>query len=96
MQKIQNALDTLLSCSGGVDGKDCRATLLAALKYNLGVFQKELMDHLDHKELFFSAPVARKVSPLSLRRHYCTVLHSAASTGEEQRHVLRYEYRVLA
>lgn len=63
MQKIQNALDTLLSCSGGVDGKDCRATLLAALKYNLGEFQKQLMDHLDHKELFFSAPVARKVSP---------------------------------
>lgn len=64
MQKIQNALDTLLSCSGGVDGKDCRATLLAALKYNLGVFQKELMDHLDHKELFFSAPVARKYLPM--------------------------------
>lgn len=70
MKKIQTAIDILLSCSGN----DCRATLLDALISNLSVFQKNLLVHLDHEELFFSSPVARKVSPsLSLRSNYYLV-----------------------
>jgi len=62
MTKIQTAIDFLLSGAGGKRGKDCRAKLLAELKFNLSMFEKKLLDHLDHEELFFTAPVARKVS----------------------------------
>ena len=73
MTKIQTAIDVLLSCSGN----DCQATLLDTLKSNLSVFEKELMGHLDHEELFFSSPVARKVSPsLSLRNNYSSTWYT--------------------
>lgn len=65
MSKIQAAINTLLSGADGSMGKDSRAALLVELKVNLSLFEKELIDHFDHEELFAVSPVARKVSSCS-------------------------------
>lgn len=65
MTKIQTAIDTVFSGAGGKREKDGRAAILTELKFNLAIFEKKMIEHLDHEERFLVGPVARKVSSFS-------------------------------
>lgn len=57
MASVQSALDSLLDGNTKVD----RAAVLDGLKADLNKFGKDVLEHLDHEELYYATPVARKV-----------------------------------
>lgn len=67
MDKIQTEIDNLLRFANRTNDSTVRSALILELKMHLEMFEKQLIDHLDHEELFYAAPVARKVSPFVLR-----------------------------
>ena len=62
MASVQSALDSLLGDDKSACNEEAdRAAMLDRLKTDLAQFGKDVLEHLDHEELYFATPVARKV-----------------------------------
>lgn len=61
MASVQSALGCLLGGADDGKSKADRVTILDKLKADLTRFGKDVLEHLDHEELYFATPVARKV-----------------------------------
>lgn len=62
IHSVQSGLNSLLGSEGlGTKNKARSANLLEELKVNIRKFGKEVREHMDNEEHFYSTPVTRKV-----------------------------------
>eukprot|EP00903_Cladosiphon_okamuranus_P016395 g15119.t1 len=82
MASVQSAVDSLLGGKGGSDDDADRLALLDKLKADLTQFGKDVLEHLDHEELYYATPVARKY--LSIKTAKELARKSWEATGDKE------------
>lgn len=86
MESVQSTLHALLGGTDGINEETHRSALLDRLRADLTQFGKDVLEHLDHEELYYATPVARKVGRVE---QVCQAISERRGVKDEPRRPLR-------